>query len=143
MHSTVSVNGSIRLLTTFRLAPWPAIRAAVLSLPTVLLKFFAARFAIEMCLCARLLSLIVHAAQAARVHLSIAPVDCAYFTLIATVVRRFTESHHIFSACTTRANGVTIFCISAVVGIAVSLFTIFILSAFAVRNGTFRCTMGH
>src|SRR5699024_4409316 len=96
-----------------------------------------------MSLCARPLSLVMHPTQATCADLSSTPVNCAYFTLIATVVRRFTEPHHVSSACTARANGVAIFCISAVVGFAVSVFTIFILSAFAVRNGTFRCTMGH
>ena len=143
MHSTVSVNRSIRFLATFHLAPWPAIGAAVLSLPTVLLKFFAARFAIEMSLCARPLSLVMHPTQATCADLSIAPVNCAYFTLITAVVRGFAKPHHVSSACTARANGVAIFCISAVVGFAVSVFTIFILAAFAVRNGTYRCIMGH
>src|SRR5699024_11943753 len=93
-------------------------------------------------LCALTPSLVMRPAQAACANLPFATIDCAYFTLIATVVRRFTESHHVSSACTARTNGVAILCISAVVGFAVSVFPIFILSAFAVRNGTYRCILG-
>src|SRR5699024_5488733 len=106
VHATISIDGSKRFTASIHFASRATVSVAVFSLPAVLLKLFAARFAIEMSLCARLLSLVMHPTQATCADLSIAPVNCAYFTLITAIFRRFTEPHHISSACTTRTDGV-------------------------------------